>query len=373
MKANPIFRKIYLFYFTYLAAGYFCSTLLVLWLSKNGFGFSDLIFYYLLTFLVALLGILYIPKKNLTSRKAIFWGVIFNLGYVLILVKIFHPYQLYLSALVSGLNVVYFWTVYNIMYFKYSSEENRGINSSMYYLITPIIGITLQPIAGIVAQKFGFTTMFTIGLSLYLVPLFLVKYLPDFKLEYNVKKELSALRFNWTLFFQGMTSRINYSLVAIYTLFFIKSPSSFGNFFGYLALVTVFASLINGYISDKFKNRKYFFYLFSIVSVISFLPLAFVTNPYYWSLFAGISSLCFYLVSPFWFTYSLDTYKEIGVEKTMILREIHLNLGYFFNLLIVLLVFYFTKSTKISLIVISLVCCMMPLVSYLSGVYRDKI
>jgi MFS family permease len=356
-----------------MGAVYFTASLLVLWLSKNNFSFSDLIIYYLLTFFVALIGILYLPKNQISAKKAIFWGILLNLSYVLVLVKIFSPLQLYLSAVLSGLNVVYFWIPYNIMYFKYSSEEKRGLNSGIYFLITPIIGITLQPLAGIIAEKFGFYTMFFIGTILYLIPIFLVRYLPDFKWSLDVKKELSTLKFNWSTFFQGMSSRINWTLIGVFTLFFITSPISFGGFFGYLSLVAALASLVNGYVSDKIKNRKYFFYIFSSLAVLSFIPLAFARNPYYWALFAGISSLSIYLANPFWFTFNLDYYKNIGVEKTMILREVYLNLGYIFNLMIVFLVFYFTSSTKISLMVISLICCLLPIVSYLQGVYRDKI
>ena len=100
--------------------------------------------------------------------------------------------------------------------------------------------------------------------------------------------------------------------------------------------------------------------------------MAFASNPYYWGLFAGISSLCIYLANPFWFTFNLDYYQEIGVEKTMILREIFLNFGYIFNLIIVFFVYYFTKSTKLSLIIISAICCLLPIVSYFQGIYRNK-
>lgn len=356
-----------------MAAVYFSGTLLVFWLYKNGFGFSDLIVYFLGTFLVGLLGILYLPKIKITNHKALFWGIILNLSYVLILIKIFSPFQLYISAIVSGLNIIFFWISYNTMHFKYSSEEKRGFNSGIYFLITPVIGITLQPLTGVVAEKFGFEIMFALGISLYLVPIFLIRYLPDFEWDLNIKKELSTFKFNWVTFFQGMSHRINYSLVPIFTLFFITNPVSFGSFFGYLALVAAIASIINGYISDKIKNRKYFYYIFSFFAVISFLLLPFVKDPYYWALFAGVSNLCMYLASPFWFTYNLDYYKEIGVEKTIILREVYLNLGYIFNLMIVFFVFYFTSSTKISLLVVSVLCCFLPIASYLQGVYRDKI
>jgi MFS family permease len=355
-----------------MAAVYFSGTLLVFWIFQNGYGFLDIILYFLLTFFIGFLGIFYLPKKELSAKKTIFWGIIFNLAYVLILIKIFHPIQLLLSAIVSGLNIVYFWIPVNTMYFKYSSEEKRGLNSGLFFLMTPIIGITLQPLTGVVAEKFGFEIMFSIGILLYLIPLFLIRYLPDFKWSLEMKEDFKSLKFNATTFFQGIASRINYTLIGVFTLFFITSPIGIGNFFGYLALIAALASVLNGYISDKTKNRKFFFYLFTSLAVISFIPLAFAKNPYIWGLFAGISNLCIYLANPFWFSFNLDFYKEKGVLKTMILREVFLNFGYIINLLVVFFVFYFTESIKITLLSISLIVLFFPFFSYLQKVYLNK-
>ena len=160
---------------------------------------------------------------------------------------------------------------------------------------------------------------------------------------------------------------MNYSLIPIFSLFFLKTPRQFGNFFGYLAIIAAIAALFNGYISDKIKSRKAFFYFFTSLAVISFLPLPFIKDIYYWGIFAGISSLCMNLANPFWFTYSLDYYKDLGVEKTMALREVFLNSGYILTLLITFFVYYFTASTKISFLVIASMCCFLPIISYIQG------
>jgi hypothetical protein len=367
-----MFKRIYIFFFTYMAAMYFSQTLLVFWLSKNGFGFSSLVIYYLLSFLVALIGIFILPKKKMSSKKTIFWGIVFSILSVFVLIRIFSSIQLYISAIISGLNVIYFWIPYNIMYFKYGSDSKIGTNSGAYYLITPIIGITLQPLTGIVAEKFGFEIMFLVGMVLYILPFIILKFLPNFEWDLDIKKEIFSLKPNWSTLLQGISSKINFTIIPIFTLFFITTPRQFGNFFGYLALITAIASLINGYFSDKIKSRKYFFYLFSIIAVLSFLPLAFAKNTYSWVILVGISSLCIYLANPFWLAFNIDYYKNLGIEKSIILREVFLNAGYTLNFLIVFSVFYFTNSTKISLFVISIICCLLPIVSYFQGVYRNK-
>lgn len=351
---------------------YFSQTLVILWLSKNGYNFSNIIFYYLISYIVALTGIFTLGKMKMKLRPTILLGVLFSALSIAVLINISSFYQLYLSAIVTGLNIIFFWIPYNVMYFKFSSEDKRGLNSGMYFLVTPIISITLQPLAGLVAEKFGFEIMFLVGLLLYIIPIFLIKFLPDFEMNLNIQKELKGLKFNWSTLLQGFTSRINWTLVPIFTLFFISTPKAFGSFFGFLAIFTAIASLINASISDRMKSRRIFFYLFTSLAVASLLPLAFVENIYYWGIFAGITGLCMYLANPFWLAFNLDYYKEIGVEKTIVLREIYLNSGYILTLVLVMIIFYFSSSTKLSLIVVSIIACFMPIVSYLQGVYREK-
>ena len=57
-------------------------------------------------------------------------------------------------------------------------------------------------------------------------------------------------------------------------LFASKTPRGFGTFFGYLALMTAIASVMNGYISDRIKNRKFFFYF--VDSLADFIDIILV-------------------------------------------------------------------------------------------------
>ncbi len=372
MEISNTYKKIYIFFFTYMAAMYLSQTLVVFWLFQKGYGFADLIGYYLISYIVALVGIIFLPKFKMSAKRAIFWGIIQSALIVIVLLKVWSPYQIILSAIFSGLNVIFFWIPYNTIFFNNSDENKRGTNCGMYYLVTPIIGVTLQPLTGIIAEKFGFQTMFLVGIFTYLIPIILLRFLPDFEWHLDVREEFSKIKFNWTVFLQGATSRMNYSLIPIFSLFFLKTPRQFGNFFGYLAIIAAVAALLNGYISDRIKNRKLFFYFFTTLAVISFLPLPFINNIYYWGIFAGISSLCMNLANPFWFTYSLDYYKDLGVSKTMALRELFLNSGYILTLLIAFFVYYFTASTKISFLVVISICCLLPIISYFQKVYLNN-
>jgi hypothetical protein len=55
-----------------MVAMYFAQTLLTFWLFKNGFGFSDLIIYYLIIYIVALIYIFSFSNFKLNLKKSIF-------------------------------------------------------------------------------------------------------------------------------------------------------------------------------------------------------------------------------------------------------------------------------------------------------------
>src|SRR3989338_344897 len=255
-----ITQRIYLFFFTYMSAMFFAQTLLVLWISKNGYGFDGLMAYYLPAYLCAFSLMVFLPSFSLSAKRAIFFGIIFSALQALTIVKISGMWQLYLAGIFSGLNILLFWIPYNALHFKYTHADRRGTHSSLFFLITPIVGITLQPLTGVFADKFGFENEIIFGALLYLVPLCLLYFLPDFKFEISVRKHFFIHRFNWSTFFQGMMMRINYSFIPIFTLLFIQTPKQFGGFLGYLAAMAGVASVVGGHLSDRLRRRKGFFY-----------------------------------------------------------------------------------------------------------------
>lgn len=69
-------KRINIFFVFYNVAVYVSQALLIFWLYKNGFGFSDLVIYSSLTFFFALIILLYLPKKKINAKK-VFYGVHF--------------------------------------------------------------------------------------------------------------------------------------------------------------------------------------------------------------------------------------------------------------------------------------------------------
>jgi len=368
-----MFKRIYFFFITYLIAMTLSQSFLVLWYVKNGVGFEHLVGSFVAGSVVAL-AILFFFTGEMRAKKAIFIGTLASMLSVISVIWFYHVWQLYLSSLIAGFNIVLFWSTYNTMHFKFRLSDQKGFSSGMLFLLSPILSIFLLPFAGFLAERFGFRNLFIVGALSYLIPLFVsIRYLPDFQLNFNIRQELAKTGFDYGTFFQGVGMRINYSLIPVYTLFFINTPFCFGSFFAYLSVMTVVASLINSHISDRIKNRRVFLYVFSILSAISFTMLAFAQNTETWQLYAAISNLCFYLAVPFWLVATLDHYESNGVgEKKMMLREFFLNLGYIFALGCVVVIYKFTSNPSLGLGFVSILTLFLPLSVYLQRTYRKN-
>ena len=88
-------------------------------------------------------------------------------------------------------------------------------------------------------------------------------------------------------------------------------------------------------------------------------------------LLVGIGTFTLTLANPFWLTFNIDHYQDLGLEKTMAIREAYLNLGYIAALALGFFVYLFTDSVKYGLVLVSAVCLLLPLASYWQGVYND--
>ncbi len=367
-----MFKRIYFFFLTYIVSITYAQALTALWFYKNGASFATLILFFFITYTVSLALMYLLQNVTIRSRTALYIGVLTSALGVIVVVPFFGVWQIYLAGFLFGLNIPLLWITYNIMYFKWSDEKDHGVKSGAYFLLFPAAGIVFGPLAGFVAERYGFPIFYVSGFLIYILPLFLIRYLPHFEFSFDVRKELSSIKFDWVTTLTGVAGRIYFDLIPIFTLFFIDTPSSLGKFIGYLALMTAIASLVNGYISDKMKNRKLFFYVTSTLAVGSFIPLLFVHTAVGWGFWAGIATLAATLASPFWMVYNIDVRKSLGIEKAMVLREIFRHVGYIIALGLAFIIIQITGDFRIGMAVVIVIALTLPIAAYLQGVYKNK-
>ncbi len=366
-----MFKRIYFFFLTYLVVVTYNQTLLLLWFAKNGLSYKGMLLHYFLMFLLSLCIFFILQGRTIGSRSAFFIGIVASALGVYVASIMTHSWSAYIVSLFFGVSGVFFWTTYNALYFKYSNKDEHGFKSGLYFLLSPICAAILAPVAGIVAEKLGYHFLFLSSLFLYLIPLALIFYLPSFIFKFEAKRALAKLENRTLVFFQGYNSILSFTFIPIFTLFFISNPLQLGSFFGYLALLGAITALFNSKLSDKLKKRAPFFYFFTILDSISYLPLAFVKSLVLWQVFAGVNHVTVTLENPFGFALVLD-HTELNETETMLGREIYLIFGRLALLAISFLVLWLTNSFKVVLIVASIGTLLYPLVAYYRKVYLKK-
>ncbi len=367
-----MFKRIYFFYLTYLVAMVYSQTLLMLWFFKNGISFTGMLLYFLVMYLFVIVFFFALQNKKFSSRSALFLGVVMSaLGVLTANLVSFHTYYVYAISVFFALNIVFFWSIYNALHFKYSEKNEHGMKSGAYFLFFPILGTILAPIAGLFVEKMGYHFLFSSAMLLYIIPLCFVFYLPNFDFKFESRKAFSETEYPLLVAFQGYIFMLTVNIVPIFTLLFITTPFALGSFLGYLAIFTAFAALINSKISDKLKKRASFFYIFNILNVLTYLPLVFSKSFGGWQIFSGINNLAYGLANPFNLTLTLD-HNEADIVETMLGREILLNLGRVVMIIFLLILYYLTSSLWQALIGSALVTLLYPLLAYYRKVYLKK-
>lgn len=363
-----MFKKVYTFYLVYLAVMVYSQTLLMLWFQTKGVSYLEMLFYFLVFYVATLSFFFLFSGVKFTSRQALATGVVASGMAVLIASMLAYKYEIYIIAVLFALNIVFFWTIYNTLHFKHSADHEHGYKSGIYFLLSPVFSTVLVPLAGLIAERFGYYTLFVSGVCFYVLPLYLALRLPSFEFRFHTVKALKNLEHKVLVTMQGYIFMLSFNIVPIFTLFYINTPSKLGNFFGFLAVLSALTALANARLSDRLKKRAFFFYTFNILNSISYVPLALASSVTSWSIFASISNLTYGLSNPFNFALTLD-HKKQEIVDTMLGREFYLNLGRVIMILVALITFYFTQSLHKALLVSVIVSFAYPLIAWRQKVY----
>ncbi|MCC6323692.1 hypothetical protein IT400_02775 [Candidatus Nomurabacteria bacterium] len=333
--------------------------------------YLQMLFYFLVFYLAVLLIFFIFKRVKFTSRQALLLGIGASAVGIIVANFMTNKYQIFIVAILFAINVVFFWTIYNVLHFKYSEDHEHGYKSGIYFLISPVFSTILAPLAGTVVEMFGYHTLFISSLFLYIIPVFLLLRIPSFEFKFNTFKAIRIMEHRVLITMQGYIFMLSYNIIPIFTLFYINTPGQLGNFFGYLAILSAVTAVINSKISDRLKKRAFFFYFFNTINSISYIPLAMASSLVGWSLFVGISNLTYGLSNPFNFALTLD-HREGDIVDTMVAREVYLNLGRVIMIVVALIVFLFTQSLHMALLVSVLISFAYPLYAWKEKVYLKK-
>ena len=169
----------------------------------------------------------------------------------------FNDYSFVLYGVCYGIALGCFWVSFNYVFFRSSGSTRYARDSSIYFILGPLIGIVLPPLCAVIISDLGFRALFLLTAGLSLLPLIYLQR-PDFdgvmtSSFAEADKAFSGLRL--ITFYDGALHFFQGNFLAIYVLLFLKTDLEVGGLLSYLALTSLLASFLVSYLSDRFRRR----------------------------------------------------------------------------------------------------------------------
>ncbi len=335
------FLNLFIFYASYLWFSSFSQTILPTHYLQQGLYFKELILGKIITFIAVL--VLLLILTAFTAKLAWRLGLIFSFLNVLLSIKLLNIYQFYLLSAFAGFTIVLFYVFYNIAHFENSPKEKTGISSALMFSVISLIYLIAPVISGFI-KSINADVLWVLSGVFFLISFLLINRQKDFRVEYKVieaLKETKATRL--FIFISGIWDALPFVIIPIYTLFFIKTPFSYGLFISYLSLIGIIANLSLGRLTDKIQKRSIFLYPITISMVlITFLFPYATDNLTLWLIVTG--SLQF-LLPIFWnvsTAFVVDAHQNL--RAAIPAREILLSTGRLLGSLLVFVSFLLEKT-----------------------------
>lgn len=261
---NNKFINLLILYSTYIWFTSFSGSVLPTYFLGQGLDFKQMMLGRLLLFSSPI--ILLIFMTSFRSKNAWRLALILNFGYVLLSIRIMHPFQFYIAHILSGFALFFFFTFYNVAHFENTPQEKRGYSSALMFSVSSLIGIFAPLASGFFAST-NIAYLWIFSGVFFLAAFYFTKRQDNFHLSYSLKlapNEIKSTR--WLIFIGGIWEAIIIGIIPIFTLFFIKDPLKYGGYLAYLALIAVLANLILGKFTDKIQKRTACLYPLTFLS-----------------------------------------------------------------------------------------------------------
>lgn len=187
----------------------------------------------------------------------------------------YNPFSYILFGICGGLVLACFWVSFNYVFFLASAKSQHAKDSSVYFLLGPLIGMVMPSLGALLIDGFGFRVLFFVTSLLSLVPLLYVKGVYfDHTMDISFRqadKDFSGIRL--IAFFDGVLHYFQGHFLTIYALLFLKTEYEVGGLLSYLALLSLFVSFVFSYISDRRNKRVEFLYPLLIAMAILILVM----------------------------------------------------------------------------------------------------
>lgn len=315
------------FFFTSNLTG---SFLPVYFTEEMGLTMGEIIEIMLLAFLMIGVLPLILLKLVKNFERILSYGIFFTILLFVALIYVKSPAVL---GLVYGLSIATFWPSYNLLQFRLSESKMRARTLSLFSSIIPsLAGITGPAIGGLIISHFGFHSLFTVSMILYLVAFLFstrIRFKPEaYKFSFP-KKRIFAIFF-LTFIFLGL-SEAYWIAYPLFVLSLSGTVFQMGLVLTASAILICIITFLVNWLSDIKGVRMEFALIGTILNAAWFFAIASASAMYHivaLSLLSGLAGA----FSLSWFAYYGDSFSKEDYASILVLMELGLMFGRIANL-----------------------------------------
>ncbi|HIH22151.1 TPA: MFS transporter [Candidatus Micrarchaeota archaeon] len=304
-----------------------------------------------------------IIKRNESKKFVIIGAVIRIIAFLALLYwKGFTGAAVYF--ILTSLTNVLFWVPFNIAYFRKQHERSAFV-STIYYNTGPLLGIVLPALGGAMIEGVSFEALFLLMVAGYVLWLIsVIKLWPDERQDIDIRAELKKLKGMKTLLFAESGYAAAAMLgIPLVTILYFQKPSELGLVASAMSIVAVVFSFMFAKISDKTKERMKYLVPFAIFLGMAMIISVLAYDAATWFIILMIMTIGRVLFFPFTTTILMDNQSK--PEEVMYGRELVLNVGRVFWMVVIGIAYVATGSLPFGIAVCGIGMIAYPFVARL--------
>ena len=232
------------------------------------------------------------------------------------------------AAVLWGLFIILFWVPYNVVFLRMTTDSDRAGRSTILFGMFAVTSAVFPLLGGRLFEDVGVWCVACVAIAVLAVGAVIALRTPwgepmQFDLRRSFKQEGHLAP---VVAGEGLWQGVFWVAVPIGTFRMFDQGSQYGAFLAFLGLMAGLASVVAGRWSDRTQDRKLPLIVSTLGVAIFTLAAALVHGDItMWSLMVGMTYFFLYMMMAFTFTIVTELGK--GVDDTMGMREVMLNVG----------------------------------------------
>lgn len=314
----------------FFLTSYLSQVFLPVYFNDLGLSITEIIAILFFTFTVIGLLPLILLKIIKKFESLITFGIFSTMLFYVTLIYIKNPVVL---GLAYGLSIATFWPSFNLLQFRLSKSKVRARVISLFSSIIPsIAGIIGPAVGGLVIQNFGFTSLFTTAIILYLAA-FLFSVNIRFKPEtygFSIPRGRMFIIFFVTFIFSGFCE--SYWLAYPFFVFSVSGSVLYmGLVFAVSAVLFSIVTFLVNWLSDVKRARVEFAVIGTVLNAIWFFAIAFASTIHEVVALSLLSGLA-HAFTISWFAHYGDSFSKEYYASILVMMEVGFMVGRIINL-----------------------------------------